>query len=211
MKKLALFDFDGTITTKDTLVEFLLFYKGPLRFFWGMFVLSPVLALYVFKLIPNWKGKQICLRYFLGGEKLGDFTARCKEFSERLLPRLIRPQALETINAYKREGTQVAVVTASAENWVQPWCEKQGLICVGTQLEVENNMITGNLCGANCYGPEKVKRIQQQFTLTDFKEIVAYGDSSGDREMFTIAHQHHYKPFRSAQPVAATRMNPQRG
>jgi HAD superfamily phosphoserine phosphatase-like hydrolase len=113
------------------------------------------------------------------------------------LPRLIRPGALQAINTYKQEHSQVAVVTASAENWVKPWCNKHGLICVGTQLEVQNGIITGKLCGANCYGPEKVKRIQQQFTLSDFEEIVAYGDSSGDREMFAIAHHHHYKPFRS--------------
>jgi phosphatidylglycerophosphatase C len=204
-KKLALFDFDGTITTKDTLLEFLIFYKGPVRFLWGMFLLSPVLMLYFLKLIPNWKGKQMCLRYFLGGEDVGNFTARCHDFSERILPGLIRPQALETINAYKLEGAQVAVVTASAENWVQPWCDQLGLICVGTQLEVENGRITGNLCGANCYGPEKVKRIEKQFRLADFKEVIAYGDSTGDREMFSIAHQHHYKPFRSRQRIEKTK------
>ena len=199
--KLVLFDFDGTITTKDTLVEFLKFYKGSISFYWGMLLLSPVIALYLLKIIPNWKGKQICLRYFLGGEKSLDFNRRCKIFAEHLLPRLIRPEALNAIRAYKQEQARVAVVTASAENWVKPWCEQHELICVGTQLEIQNGTVTGNLCGANCYGPEKVKRIQQQFTLTDFEEIVAYGDSSGDREMFAIAHRHHYKPFRAPAQV----------
>jgi phosphatidylglycerophosphatase C len=194
-KKLVLFDFDGTITSRDTFLEFLIFYKGPVRFLVGMLLLSPVLVLYLLKLIPNWKAKQACLKYFLGGERMEDFTAYCNGFSERMLPVLIRPQALEAINACKREGATVAVVTASAENWVQPWCTKMSLICIGTQLEAENGKITGNLCGANCYGPEKVKRIEKQFRLADFDEIVAYGDSCGDREMFAIAHQYHYKPF----------------
>lgn len=201
-KKLVLFDFDGTITTKDTLLEFLIFYRGQLRFLWGMFLLSPVIASYLLKLIPNWKGKQTCLRYFLGGENLRDFTKKCYEFSEKVLPKLIRPGAVQAIQAYKNEGAQVAVVSASAENWVGPWCEKNGLICIATQLEVEDGKITGYLCGANCYGPEKVKRIEKQFLLSDYNEIVAYGDSSGDKEMFSIAHQYHYKPFRTQQVQA---------
>jgi HAD superfamily hydrolase (TIGR01490 family) len=196
-KKLVLFDFDGTITTKDTLIEFLKFYRGTLRFFWGMLWLSPVLASYLLKLIPNWKGKQMVLRHFLGGEDLAEFNARCKDFSETILPQLIRPGALRAIDEYIKEGAMVAVVSASAENWVEPWCEKKGLICVATQLEVKDGEITGFLCGANCYGPEKVKRIEKQFMLADFDHIVAYGDSAGDREMFSIAHHHHYKPFRT--------------
>ena len=34
------------------------------------------------------------------------------------------------------------------------------------------------------------------FDLSNFDEIIAYGDTSGDREMLVLAHQQHYKPFR---------------
>jgi phosphatidylglycerophosphatase C len=196
-KKLILFDFDGTITTKDTLVEFLMFYKGPVSFVLGILILSPVVLLYLLKIIPNWKGKQVVLRYFLGGENEDVFNRRCREFSAKHLPRLIRKGAIDAIKQHQQDGSTIAVVTASAENWVQPWCEQQNMMCIGTQLEVINGRVTGNLCGANCYGPEKVKRIEKQFLLHEFGHIIAYGDSSGDREMFALAHQYHYKPFRS--------------
>lgn len=196
-KRLVLFDFDGTITTKDTFIEFLIFYKGMTRFLLGMAIMSPYLGLFVLKLIPNWKAKQCVLRYFLRGESVEMLKQRCEEFSIKVLPSLIRPGALETISRYKSDKSVVAVVSASAEDWVQPWCRTQGLLCIATQLEVENGKVTGNLCGPNCYGPEKVKRIEKQFTLKEFDEIVAYGDSSGDKEMFGIAHHHHYKPFRT--------------
>jgi len=196
-KKLVLFDFDGTITTKDTLVEFLIYYKGALRFWWGMLLLSPVLILFLLRLIPNWKGKEMVLKHFLGDEDLAVFNRHCENFSERILPRLIRPGALRAIHAYMEEGAMVAVVSASAENWVSPWCVKQGLICIATQLEVTDGKITGNLCGPNCYGPEKVKRIEKQFLLSEYDEIIAYGDSSGDKEMFSVASKQHFKPFRS--------------
>jgi phosphatidylglycerophosphatase C len=196
-KKLILFDFDGTITTKDSLLEFLIFYKGITRFTWGMLLLSPIIASYLIKLIPNWKGKQMVLKYFLSGENLNEFNVRCRAFTEKKLPALIRPGALKAIEEYKKEGAVVAVVSASAENWVAPWCEKVGILCIATQLEIKNGVVTGNLCGANCFGPEKVNRIKKQFLLSDYDHIIAYGDSSGDREMFGIAHKHHYKPFRA--------------
>lgn len=196
-KKLVLFDFDGTITTKDTLLEFLRYYKGNVTFLWGMFVLSPTLIQYALKLTPNWKAKQKCLKWFLGGERLGDFERKCREFSDNVLPKLIRPGALEAIRQYANENATVAVVSASAENWVGPWCADNGIICVATQLEVIDGRITGNLCGENCFGPVKVKRIEKQFRLSDFDEVIAYGDSTGDREMFALAHQQFYKPFRT--------------
>lgn len=196
-KRLVLFDFDGTITTRDSFLEFLIFYSGKVKFFFGMLVLSPVIALYVLKLIPNWKGKQIVLRWFWGGADLEQFNTRCRDFSRHILPRIIRSQALITIREYlKSPDTTVVVVSASGENWIIPWCEEMGLVCVATQLEVKDGKLTGDICGANCYGPEKVKRLEKIFTLSAYEEIVAYGDSAGDHEMFAIAHQHHYKPFR---------------
>jgi HAD superfamily hydrolase (TIGR01490 family) len=196
-KRLVLFDFDGTITTKDSFIEFLIFYKGKANFLLGMAIMSPYLGLFVLRLIPNWKAKQMVLRYFLKGESVDTLKRKCEDFAQQILPSLIRPDALQTINQYKSDKSVVAVVSASAEDWVQPWCRTHGLLCIATQLEIKNGKVTGNLCGPNCYGPEKVKRIEKQFTLKEFDEIVAYGDSSGDKEMFGIAHQFHYRPFRT--------------
>lgn len=39
-KVIAVFDFDGTITTVDTLFDFIRFYYGFPRFLWGLFALS---------------------------------------------------------------------------------------------------------------------------------------------------------------------------
>ena len=54
---LALFDFDGTITKNDSLIKFIRFAVGDLKFVFGLFILSPVLLAYKIKLIPNFKAK----------------------------------------------------------------------------------------------------------------------------------------------------------
>ena len=55
---LALFDFDGTITTDDSLIKFIRFVVGDIKTLWGMILLSPMLITYKLKLIPNYKAKQ---------------------------------------------------------------------------------------------------------------------------------------------------------
>lgn len=195
-KRLVLFDFDGTITTKDTLAEIMIYYHGPWKYRFGLLALSPIMAMYVAKLIPNWKAKQYLLSWFFKGQDAKIFNKKCRHFADTVIPRLIRPKALEMINHYKATGAKVAVVSASAENWVGPWCQKHDLICLATKLQVKNKKITGRIEGKNCHGSEKVCRIEERFSLKDFDEIIAYGDTSGDKEMLAIAHQKFFKPFR---------------
>ncbi|HEU5145812.1 MAG TPA: HAD family hydrolase, partial [Chryseosolibacter sp.] len=154
--ELVLFDFDGTITTKDTLIEFVRFYRGQRKYIESMIMLSPILGLYAFKIIPNWKAKQYFLARHFRGEHIDEFNTRCREFSTKILPSLIRPKALATINSYREKNVTMAVVSASAENWVKPFCDQYGLLCLATKLEVKNKHITGKILGKNCYGDEKV-------------------------------------------------------
>lgn len=194
---LVLFDFDGTITTKDTLIEFVRFYRGNAAYWLGIFLLAPVMVLFKLGVIPNWKAKQYFLSRYFKNEGIADFNARCLDFSSKILPRLIRPGAIRAIDEYRRENATIAVVSASAENWVRPWCDQHGIICLATKLEVKDGFLTGKLDGRNCYGDEKVCRVKDTFDLTAFSEIIAFGDSSGDKEMLALAHQSHYKPWRS--------------
>ncbi len=194
---LVLFDFDGTITTRDTLIEFTRFYRGTLAYWAGMALLAPVLALYTLRLMPNWKAKQYFLARYFRGEPAELFNASGAKFAQTVVPSLVRPGAIEAIEQHRHNRATIAVVSASAENWVKPWCDAHGLICIATRLEVESGSITGNFLGKNCHGVEKVRRIKERFDLESFDHIIAYGDSSGDKDMLAIATESHYKPFRS--------------
>jgi phosphatidylglycerophosphatase C len=195
-KSIAFFDFDGTITTKDSFLEMIRWVKGEKSFLLGFAFLSPWMLAMKLKLISKSSGKQKVLKYFFGGEKFSDFQNKCEGFVRDKLPSLIRPQALGKIREHQQNAATVVVVTASAGNFVQPWTDQNNLFCLATRLEVKDGLITGKIEGRNCNGQEKVRRIRERFDLAVYDVIYAYGDSNGDIPMLELAHFSSFKPFR---------------
>lgn len=196
-QKIAFFDFDGTITTDDSLLKFIRFVVGDVKFLIGLVAISPLLVLYKMKFIPNYKAKQIMLSWYFKGLNQEEFFKVASEYSLSHIDKIVRPQAMQKIQWHKDEGHKVVVVSASLECWLRPWCDKNGLDLIGTQLEIEDNLVTGKLLSKNCYGKEKANRIRERYDLNSFDFIYAYGDSRGDKEMLELAQEKYYKPFRN--------------
>ncbi len=195
-KSIAFFDFDGTITRKDTMIELVKYAKGNFNYYKGLLLLSPWLAGMKFGLVKNSKAKEKLLTYFFKGTHIDEFDSICKQFSNNIIPKLIRPDAYESILEHKRKGHEIIVVSASAENWISHWCKENNLQYLATKLEVKTNIITGLLLGNNCNGIEKVNRINEVVDLSTYKTIFGYGDSSGDKEMLELATNNGFRVFK---------------
>ncbi|MEV4884923.1 HAD family hydrolase [Chitinophaga ginsengisegetis] len=193
---IAFFDFDGTITTRDTLWEIIRHHRGRAAMYAGMIQLLPALLRFKLKMLPAQQMKEEVLQYFFAEMPVHDFSEGCESFCREKLPALIRPQALAAIRNHQQQGHHVVVVSASAQDWVAPWCRRENIVCLATRLEVKNKVITGNIQGINCNGEEKVRRIREAYRLENFGEIYAYGDSEGDRPMLALAQHVSFKPFR---------------
>lgn len=194
-KSIAFFDFDGTITTKDTLLEFIKYSKGKLLFYIGFFIYAPYLVAYKLKIISNQTAKERIIKFFFGKMPLTDFQKQCDLFMDNRLPKLIRPKATKEIKRLQNIGANVVVVSASPENWIRGWADSMQLQLIATRLEIRKDRITGRIIGRNCYGIEKVKRIQEAYSLDEYDKIYAYGDSSGDKYMMRLANISFFKPF----------------
>ncbi|HEY4208414.1 MAG TPA: HAD-IB family hydrolase [Puia sp.] len=193
---IAFFDFDGTITTKDTLLEFIKFSKGRFAFYMGFLVNSPWLVAMKLKLISNQTAKQRIFTWFFRRHSLPDFQEHCARFAETVIPGLLRPKAIKEIKLLQEKGAEVVIVSASPENWILPWAQTLSITCIGTRLETADNALTGKIHLRNCHGPEKCVRIRAAYQLEDYRDIYAYGDSSGDKQMLALATRSFYKPFR---------------
>lgn len=199
-KKIYCFDFDGTLTTSDTLLEFIKYAKGRGRFLMVFLMYSPLLVLMKLHLYPNWKAKQQIFAHLFAGMRIEKFDALCRGFAEES-QHLLRPKGITLVHEALVAGAQVIIVSASIDNWVRPFFDirnLKGVQVLGTQIEVEDGKLTGNFKSNNCYGKEKVHRIAEalkSFERSEY-EIEAFGDSRGDKEMLAFADKGHFKPFR---------------
>jgi phosphatidylglycerophosphatase C len=194
--QIAFLDFDGTITTRDTLLEFIKFSKGSFRFYLGFLINSPWLLTWKARIISNQKAKERMLTWFFGGMRLEAFEDDCKRFAATAIPGLIRPKALREIRLLQQKGVEVVIVSASPANWLQPWTDQLGVSLLATRLQTRNQTLTGKILDLNCHGDEKVRRIRESYDLSAYDNILAYGDSSGDKPMLALATNAFFKPFR---------------
>lgn len=193
--KISFFDFDGTITSKDSLFDFIKYALGKFSFYKGILMLSPMLLAYKLKLIPNNIAKERLIAYFFSGWDINRFKLIADKYSIEQIDKIIRPKALEKIKWHQKNGHKTVIVSASIEEWLKGWCEMNSIELLGTKLQVKNSMITGKFSSKNCFGIEKVNRIMEKYNLDDYTTIYAYGDSRGDKEMLAIANKKYYKPF----------------
>lgn len=195
-KRLCCFDFDGTITTRDTLLEIIKFGFGRRAFVLGFLRFLPQLVLMKLHLYDNAKAKALVFTHFFGGMPLADFDDLCRRFAAHSHA-LIRSRASTYIARQVQDGAEVAIVSASVDNWVRPFFERYAKVKVlGTQVEVADGRLTGRFATRNCYGKEKVERIKSllQGSREDYF-IEAFGDSRGDWAMLQFADKGHYRAF----------------
>lgn len=192
---LALFDFDGTITVKDTLLDFAKYVKG-----------MPISILIFIRLIPAfilWKSgklgnqgfKERFLTISFKGLSESHLCSKGNEYGQNRIPQLLRPKALERLDWHREQEHRIIIVSASTDVWLSEWCRFQGFELICSKLEFIDGICTGRLQGINCRGAEKVKRVQAEINTSDYRVIYAYGDSSGDKEMLEFADQKFFKPF----------------
>jgi HAD superfamily hydrolase (TIGR01490 family) len=200
-KKLALFDFDGTMTSKDTMLEFIRFAKGKNSLNFSYILLSPILLLMRMGLYPREKAKERLLSYHFKGWSREDLEEQASTFCKDILPNLLRDKALHQLQDHRMKGHDVFIVTASLDLWLKPWFDFHKIPYASSQGEFVDGVFTGKLSAPNLNGREKVKAVKNRFNLEEYETIFAYGDTPGDKPMLALAHVPRYKPFRGEIPI----------
>lgn len=186
MKTVAAFDFDGTITYRDTLIPFLRRSCG----FGGLGLAiarsSRELALFALGRMSNEAAKQRLIGAALAGKDKAVLQGIAKDWIAGIP---LRPDVLERLKWHKQAGHHCIMVSASPDVYLEAMASRLGfdaLVC--TQLEVgQTGLLTGRFATPNCWGSEKVRRLQEQVGPLDQIELHAYGDSAGDYAMLEAA------------------------
>lgn len=192
---LVAFDFDGTLTTRDSFTTFLKWRVRPARCALGLARLAPAGLAYI---LDRDRGriKAAAAREFLRGLTRGELEAEARAFADEQAARLFRPDALAVWRRWRAEGARLVIVSASPDVVVAPFAEKLGadrLIATEMAYDTEGR-VAGTFATANCRGPEKIARLKAAFG-PDVTLKAAYGDTSGDKEMLELAEIRGFKVF----------------
>lgn len=155
----------------------------------------PLFALLKLNLADAEKVKKSFIASILKGESKTEIENKSQEFFSHFYPRICRENALEFIKNINREQTESYIVSASLDIWVQPFADHFKMNLLATRAEFKDDLFTGNFIGKNCNGPEKVSRIKEAIAGKKFDKTIAFGDTSGDREMLAWANESQFEFF----------------
>jgi HAD superfamily hydrolase (TIGR01490 family) len=190
---LALFNFDGTITTKGTYPGFVRFAVPRRRQLIGGVVLAPALIGYHARLVSDATIRRLISRVGLWRADQQRVRSLGERYATDVLPPLVRPEALERIAWHKARGDRVVVVSASLDAYLEPWCRALDVDVICTRLEADKGRLTGAYASGDCCGEEKVRRIRSRYNLADYDHTYAYGDTEEDRGMLELADRKYFR------------------
>ena len=192
MPDLALFDFDGTLTTRETFPDFMRYAVPRWRLLAGGALLAPVVFGYRRGWVAGNPTRASIVQVGLRGVQATRLRAQGDAFAREVLPGLLRPEAMEKLAWHRGRGDRIVVVSGGLDVYLAPWCAAQGLELACSVLAERGGRITG-YAGAQCVGEEKVRRIRALCDPQDYVAIHAYGDTHEDMAMLAMAQYRTYR------------------
>jgi phosphatidylglycerophosphatase C len=192
-RSVAVFDFDGTLSRRDTLIPFVARVAGPLRSVSG-------------SVAAGWSGlrggfdwrnrdelKEHMVERLLTGHEERDLVRRGGAYATRLLDGGLRPEMVEQLRRHVAAGHETLFVSASLVYYLEPLARHFDMTAViGVEPEAVDGVLTGRLLHPNVRASEKESRLRGWLGAPgggpiEGLEMWAYGNSSGDHELLAMA------------------------
>ncbi|MDW8002926.1 MAG: HAD-IB family hydrolase [Deltaproteobacteria bacterium] len=195
-RTIAVFDFDGTLTKKDSFLDFLIYSFGIYKAIKNFIGCSFTLLAYMLGIVSNHTAKERVFKSFFKGYPYPDFVKLCERYSLYRIDEILCQNAISKVKWHLSEGHTLVLVSASIKEWVYPWAKKMGFKeIITTEPEVKNGYLTGMFSTPNCYGEEKKRRFLEKFKDRSSYILYVYGDSKGDIPLLKIADRAFYRRF----------------
>ncbi len=197
----AAFDFDGTVTDRDTLVPFLVLAFGRARVAAAFAVLAFTGLGYLLRLVTIDEFKVRVLRRLVAGVPARRLRALGPAHARAIKPWL-RPSALHRIAWHRARGDTLVLVSSTLDVYLRHVGAVLGFdVVLCSRLRARRGAdgvarFDGELDGADCTGDEKLRRLVSVVGDLSGVELHAYGDSAGDAALLGAADHAHFRPFR---------------
>jgi phosphatidylglycerophosphatase C len=188
--RLVIFDLDGTITYRDTLLPYVTGYlarSGRTRL--RMARLLPTLAAFAVGAADHAAVKAAFIRATLGAATRAQLAAWTQEFVPGVIATGSSPAALAMVKAHRAAGDRLVLMSASTDLYVPQIGDALGfdeVICTGVEFDAAGRL-TGALTTANRRGAEKARCFEVLKQEHPGLETVAYGNAGSDLAHLRLA------------------------
>lgn len=190
----AAFDVDGTLTTRDCVVPFLVRLAGRRAVLVAALRHPLLLAFTAIGRGDRDRMKELVVGRLLRGRSRLAVDEAGRSFAQSHAAGWLRPDTLERLRWHRASGHHVVLVSASLRSYLQPLADEalggvHAVLCTDVEVS-DDGTFTDRLAGGNCRGPEKSRRLATWIGSRS-ATIYAYGDSAGDRELLAMADYPH--------------------
>ncbi len=193
-RRIAAFDFDGTLTRGDTVLPFLVQACGRTNVSRALARVAPAAGRARLPRRPPGAAhhrdltKELLLRELFRGHDAASLAEQGEHYASTLRSQL-RPQMAEQVRWHRVAGHELVIVSASLAVYLVPFARAHGFDhAIGVELEAApDGRLTGLLTRPNVRGAEKVTRLRAWLEGTEPEKLWAYGNSRGDQELLSMA------------------------
>jgi phosphatidylglycerophosphatase C len=192
----AAFDFDGTLTRKDTLIPFLIHCLGTPKAMLTLLPSIPQVAQFYCGYKSRQEVKEALLIRAFDKWLYSDIQTQGISFAQQKIPPLLKAAAMQRLKWHKNKGHYCILISATLSCYLEPWAQEAGFdLLISSKLATPSPTAPiGTLSGANCWGQEKVYQLQAMLGPKDYT-LYAYGDSPGDHALLSYADHPYYRAF----------------
>jgi phosphatidylglycerophosphatase C len=182
--EVVVFDFDGTLTCRDSFLDFCVRYclQRPARFL----LLAPLAPLALLLLMHSQGAAGSVLLWAMTvGTSPREFLDDLKRYARRTLPLYAHDAIFGELTRHVSEGRRVLIATGSVPVLARELLAARGLgrvSTVGTRLE---RRCGGFIARVHCTGYVKLAELQRRFGVTAWSCV--YTNSFSDRALMTRA------------------------
>jgi HAD superfamily hydrolase (TIGR01490 family) len=195
---IAIFDFDGTISDRDSFLAFIQYTHGFWGLCWGFLLHLPYLIMYLRGRYPNDRFKEKIFTHFYAGKTVEDLAEAGERFCQEKLPAMIYAGAWQQLQWHQQQGHHIIILTASSAIWLKAWCDAHHFELIATAFATKDGRYTGEITGKNCYGQEKASRIAPILAQPPDSKVYGYGDSVSDQAFLNVCDHASILPLTSS-------------
>jgi len=185
-KNLALFDFDGTLCSKDSFTGFIFYALSKRHIVTQGLKILPWIQAYYLNIYPAHAMRPKLFKAMFAGADAQVIQALAEQYAFGLISQL-HPAIYQQLLKHQQQGDDIAIISASLDLYLAPICQLLDIDLICPQTEIIGQQLTGKFSTPDCSSEQKRIRILQKYSLDHYAQVYAYGNSKEDLEMLSLA------------------------